>query len=41
LATGEINPVHRDGSTCFNETGPSTVALAAGTEAARSNRLWY
>jgi hypothetical protein len=26
----EINPVHRDGSTCFNGIGTSTVALAAG-----------
>jgi hypothetical protein len=41
LATVEINPVHRDGSTCFNGIDPSTVALAAGAKAARSNRLWY
>src|SRR5882724_10186114 len=30
LAAAEINPVHRDGSPCFNAADTSTVALAAG-----------
>src|ERR1700692_1275154 len=31
LAIGEINPVHRDGSTCFTPIGTSTAAPAAGS----------